>query len=195
MQFSTIGNYLVYARLQMASESLFGKEVTDLPGEIYNQALTKEFLTEGNGRATKFTEDEANALIAAGWTIVEHKSNTSTGFSGTLFRNLQANLSSPSAPPSLSTMPSTTTKSPTRVSRSTAGPSDRSQIWRCGTSRRKVMANHGPRHARRLQPERPSRYRFLTYASGSGRSHFPNCAMAQPQHACLGVTHDRTYCF
>ena len=41
----------------------------------------------GNGRASRFTQAQAEAFLADGWKIVEHRSNTETGFSGTLFKN------------------------------------------------------------------------------------------------------------
>jgi hypothetical protein len=43
-------------------------------------------LVFGNNRSSKFT-DEAAAQFAAVWSVVEHKSDTTTGFSGTLFKN------------------------------------------------------------------------------------------------------------
>ncbi|AMM23271.1 hypothetical protein AX767_01930 [Variovorax sp. PAMC 28711] len=51
--------------------------------------MTVDVLTNGNERSSRFTETQAQAFIDEGWTVVEHKSNTSTGFSGTLFRNSQ----------------------------------------------------------------------------------------------------------
>ena len=41
----------------------------------------------GNGRTSRFTQVQAEEFLADGWKVVEHKSNTETGFSGTLFKN------------------------------------------------------------------------------------------------------------
>jgi hypothetical protein len=46
-------------------------------------------LTFGNNRSSVFTPVQAQA-IASEWRVVDHKANTSTGFSGTLFRYLGA---------------------------------------------------------------------------------------------------------
>lgn len=40
----------------------------------------------GNDRSSKFTAVQAQQFIDEGWTVVEHKSDTTTGFSGTLFK-------------------------------------------------------------------------------------------------------------
>lgn len=83
-----ITQYLKYANLQMAAESLFGITDADDPGTLkYIGSMTAGSLTKGNTRASKFTETQADQFIADGWTVVEHKSNTYTGFSGTLFKN------------------------------------------------------------------------------------------------------------
>jgi hypothetical protein len=79
--------YLKYANLQMAAESLFGITDVDLPGAVrLGTSMSVASLTKGNTRSSKFTETQATQFIADGWTVVEHKSNTTTGFSGTLFK-------------------------------------------------------------------------------------------------------------
>lgn len=85
-----ITNYLKYANLQMAAESLFGVTESDPPGAVkLAGSMDVESLTRGNDRASRFTSVQAEQFLAEGWTVVEHKSNTSTGFSGTLFKNAQ----------------------------------------------------------------------------------------------------------
>ncbi|MGE4237665.1 putative Ig domain-containing protein [Hydrogenophaga sp.] len=83
-----ISAYLKYANLQMAAESLFGLPRSALPGVVSTE-MTLQSLTLGNERASLFTAPQAQQLIDDHWTVVEHKSNTETGFSGTLFRNSQ----------------------------------------------------------------------------------------------------------
>jgi hypothetical protein len=68
---SAAATYLKYANLQMAAEA-------SLPAGFAG-AIPKEFLTAGNNRASKFTDADQ-------WTVVSHQEDTSTGFSGTLFR-------------------------------------------------------------------------------------------------------------
>jgi hypothetical protein len=71
----------------MAAESLFGITDVDLPGAVrLGTSMSVASLTKGNTRSSKFTETQATQFIADGWTVVEHKSNTTTGFSGTLFK-------------------------------------------------------------------------------------------------------------
>ena len=65
---------LKFANVQMAAEALL-----DRPGDFTGQ------LMYGNNRSSKFTDVQA-AEFAQLWEVVEHKSNTSTGFSGTLFK-------------------------------------------------------------------------------------------------------------
>jgi hypothetical protein len=69
--------YLKYANVQMASEALWDRP--DQEGVIGQ-------LKFGNNRTSKFTGTQAEAFSRE-WSVVEHKSNTATGFSGTLFRN------------------------------------------------------------------------------------------------------------
>lgn len=83
-----VSTYLKYANLQMAAESLFGILPTDSPGTITApSSMTLPSLGQGNTRASKFSTVAAEQFLADGWKVVEHKSNTVTGFSGTLFRN------------------------------------------------------------------------------------------------------------
>lgn len=86
----TITNTLKYASLQMAAEALYDFDANVTPSQTpadkaRNIPLTVENLTTGNRHASKFPLLEAEKF-ATGWTVVEHLSNTTTGFSGTLFR-------------------------------------------------------------------------------------------------------------
>jgi Ca2+-binding RTX toxin-like protein len=87
----TTAEYLKFVNVQMAAESLFGFNAYTakgslIPGEArINQSIRAEDLVTGNLHASKFTPTEA-AKFAAQWQVVEHKSNTTTGFSGTLLR-------------------------------------------------------------------------------------------------------------
>lgn len=73
-----IATYLKYANLQMAAEARLDLFSATVPALIF-----------GNDRSSKFTQTQADQFIADGWTVVDHKANTSTGFSGTLFKNTQ----------------------------------------------------------------------------------------------------------
>lgn len=91
----SISEYLKFVNLQMASESLFGFNAYTangslIPGKVSTEPLTTERLITGNLHASKFTATEA-AKFAAEWQVVEHKSNTLTGFSGTLMRAIKDN--------------------------------------------------------------------------------------------------------
>lgn len=75
----------------MAAEALFGLDATQLnanltPGETRSGPIDPRILTTGNRHASKFTQSEADKFVAQ-WEVVEHKSNTATGFSGTLSRH------------------------------------------------------------------------------------------------------------
>ena len=87
---------LDYARVQMAAEALYGYDCREQDGTgtgkllspgapKSNFAIETEWLTDGNGHASRFTAEDA-AKFAAEWKVVEHKSNTGSGFSGTLFQ-------------------------------------------------------------------------------------------------------------
>nr|WP_298167691.1 calcium-binding protein [uncultured Pseudomonas sp.] len=76
----------------MAAEALYGFDTTidpnQKPGQDTSGALTLENLTTGNHHASTFTKTQVELSgLASDWTVVEHLSNTSTGFSGTLFKN------------------------------------------------------------------------------------------------------------
>src|SRR4051812_12414136 len=77
MATNDVSTYFKYANLQMAAEALL-----DVSGRTF-----KEQLIAGNNRSSKFTNDLADKFIADGWIVVDHKANTTTGFSGTLFKN------------------------------------------------------------------------------------------------------------
>ena len=79
MPTNNVQTYLVYANLQMAAEAFY----TD----GYSGALSAATLTIGNNRSSKFTPTQANQFKGE-WAVVAHKANTSTGFSGTLFKCL-----------------------------------------------------------------------------------------------------------
>ena len=87
---NTIATYLKYANLQLAAEALFefnpqlGSNAT--PGSTASyETIPLSYLVNGNNRSSKFP-DVLAADFAANWTVVEHKANTATGFSGTLFK-------------------------------------------------------------------------------------------------------------
>lgn len=90
-QASTI---LKFANIQMAAEAIFGfdpKIRTLTPGEVVtNRSITAEDLTAGNLRTNAFAAVPANEFKDQ-FRIVEHKSNTVTGFSGTLFEYIGPN--------------------------------------------------------------------------------------------------------
>jgi RTX calcium-binding nonapeptide repeat (4 copies) len=67
---------LTFANLQMAAEAL-----------LDNSGTFTAQLVAGNNRASRFTQSQATQF-ANEWKVVDHKPNTSTGFSGTLFECL-----------------------------------------------------------------------------------------------------------
>jgi Ca2+-binding RTX toxin-like protein len=80
----TIADYLKYAELQTAAEAFIRDEQT---GELKNTGT--EYLgalTTGNGHTLKFTSTQAAERFATRWEVLDQKANTSTGFSGTLFK-------------------------------------------------------------------------------------------------------------
>lgn len=82
-----ISKYLKYANLQMATEALIvGKN--EAPGTRNGGPLSVDVLTVGNERSSKFTTVQTEEFTKD-WSVVEHISNTTTGFSGTLFRALR----------------------------------------------------------------------------------------------------------
>ena len=83
---NAVTTYLTYANLQMAAESLFGVTLSDSPGVVKgSSSMSQASLMLGNNRSSKFTQAQAEQFLRE-WQVVEHKSNTSTGFSGTLFK-------------------------------------------------------------------------------------------------------------
>lgn len=80
----TITDYLKYANLQMAAEAFIRDEKT---GELARSgSLLIAALIRGNNHSSKFTKIQAEAF-AEQWEVVDQRANTTTGFSGTLFRN------------------------------------------------------------------------------------------------------------
>ena len=82
-----VSDYLKYATLQMAAEAL----IRD-PATLHLASSGSELeaaLVEGNKHGIVFTSSQAAAFVdeAKGWTVLDQEPNTSTGFSGTLFRN------------------------------------------------------------------------------------------------------------
>ena len=86
MTTNTVTTYLKYAELQMAAEALFGLQ-GQTPGTTFSGPILSSDLSAGNNRASKFTEVQAQQF-SKDWVVVEHKSDTTTGFSGTLFKCL-----------------------------------------------------------------------------------------------------------
>lgn len=80
----TTADLLKYADLQMAAEAFLVTGVTPKTGSDLITALT-----DGNKHASRFTTTQAEAFtnLTEGWTVVDQRANTSTGFSGTLFRS------------------------------------------------------------------------------------------------------------
>lgn len=78
---------LALANVQMAAEALFGLDGS-APDAIFSGKLDTAaglvFLTDGNRRSSKFTTLQAQEFAKI-WEVSEHKSNSKTGFSGTLF--------------------------------------------------------------------------------------------------------------
>ncbi|NKI93740.1 calcium-binding protein [Rhizobacter sp. SG703] len=80
-----VATQLEYAMLQLAAEAMFGVSHTDSPGQKITAAMTREMLLKGNDHSSRFTEAQVDAFLQD-WKLVEHQSNTATGFSGTLFQ-------------------------------------------------------------------------------------------------------------
>jgi len=81
--------YLKYAHLQIAAEAFYGLKNASAGAKNSSSAIPLHALTIGNERSSKFTATDA-AWFAQMWEVVEHQSNTRTGFSGTLFRAKQS---------------------------------------------------------------------------------------------------------
>lgn len=78
----TIADYLKYANLQMAAEAF----LVDNEGGTLSGNELKAALIEGNLHASFFTESEATKFNNE-WQVLAQCPNTTTGFSGTLFKN------------------------------------------------------------------------------------------------------------
>nr|WP_295784969.1 putative Ig domain-containing protein [Rhodoferax sp.] len=76
----TTAELLNYADLQIAAEAFLVNDDGTLKGNL------KSALIEGNFHSSKFTEPQATNFLAH-WEVVAQKPDTTTGFSGTLFRN------------------------------------------------------------------------------------------------------------
>jgi len=83
----TIADYLKYANLQMAAEA-FLKDPSTGEERYTGEALIRA-LKAGNNHASKFPPALA-ADFADHWVVVDQCANTTTGFSGTLFRCVNA---------------------------------------------------------------------------------------------------------
>ena len=79
----TIADYLNYANLQMAAEAFLKNP--DTGAKNYTGDNLIGALIAGNDRALRFTASEATKFESE-WTVVDQCPNTTTGFSGTLFR-------------------------------------------------------------------------------------------------------------
>jgi hypothetical protein len=77
-----IATYFKYANLQMAAEAI------NLESGMSPSRL-KDALILGNKHSSVFTQAQATEFTdpAKGWSVLAHRPNTSTGFSGTLFKN------------------------------------------------------------------------------------------------------------
>jgi len=85
MPANRVNEYLSFANLQMAAEALLVGLPTDKDSAEYKQELTKR-LVAGNGHASRFSQEQARQF-AETYIVIDHKANTQTGFSGTLFKN------------------------------------------------------------------------------------------------------------
>jgi hypothetical protein len=89
MSANKITDYYKYVNVQMAAESIFGtpnadrttNDKIDQPSE----AELSAWLKDGNKRVSKFPPTLA-AEFTQYWDVVQHRANTATGFSGTLFK-------------------------------------------------------------------------------------------------------------
>jgi Ca2+-binding RTX toxin-like protein len=91
MTTNNVAKYLKFANVQMAAESLFVPPRTPITSIAVGQTMGPGSMTEAslgfgnNDRASKFPPTLAADFVNY-WDVVEHKANTSTGFSGTLFK-------------------------------------------------------------------------------------------------------------
>lgn len=79
----SVQTLLTYANVQMAAETIYPDNFT--PGPI-----DPAWLMEGNNRSSRFPAALA-AQFVGDWTVESHEPNTTTGFSGTLFKNRHTN--------------------------------------------------------------------------------------------------------
>ena len=84
MSANQVTTYLKYANLQMAAEAFYGLK-NQPPETKFFGTISEKMLTDGNERSSRFTEIQAKEFTKE-WTVLEHTSNTKTGFSGTLFK-------------------------------------------------------------------------------------------------------------
>lgn len=79
----TISEYLKFANLQMAAEAFLVRDDGTVRDDI------AAALIAGNNHASRFTETQAIKFTdpVEGWTVLDQRANTATGFSGTLFTN------------------------------------------------------------------------------------------------------------
>ena len=80
MTLLTIAEISKFADLQIAAEAFLHA--------VSSQDELISALVEGNNHSSRFTPLAAERF-AREWEIIDHAPNSSTGFSGTLFRNLQ----------------------------------------------------------------------------------------------------------
>lgn len=73
-----ISTYLKYAHLQIAAEAFIAPK-NSTPANIDFASLAGSVLTEGNTRSSRFTPTDAE-WFEKDWEVVEHISNTPTGF-------------------------------------------------------------------------------------------------------------------
>ncbi|MBI5107177.1 MAG: hypothetical protein HZA62_00375, partial [Rhodocyclales bacterium] len=83
MSESTVAEYLKYANLQMAAEA-FLVDIDANGNETVKSDIPKALIA-GNNHSLIFTDTVATEF-ATQWEVVDQRANTSTGFSGTLFR-------------------------------------------------------------------------------------------------------------
>src|SRR6188472_341825 len=80
-----VATQLEYAMLQLAAEAMFGVAHEGTAGQTTTAEMTADVLTKGNDHSSKFTDAQVEGFLK-NWQLVEHRSNTATGFSGTLFK-------------------------------------------------------------------------------------------------------------
>ena len=84
-QKNDISTYLEFSNLQIASEAFIGNSQSKEPGTIIaGDIFERDNLIDGNNHTSKFTKTAADEFMQH-WRVVEHITNTKTGFSGTLF--------------------------------------------------------------------------------------------------------------